>query len=74
MPGNATAEADFLVARAIDPRGEPVFSAIALRDCLLERSDLAVYWSLCGQLRTRTVELPPGAPIHGVSIDSGSAE
>ena len=40
----------------------------------LERSDLAVYWSLCGQLRTRTVELPPGTAIHGVSGDVDSAD
>jgi hypothetical protein len=40
----------------------------------LEPSVLAVYWSLCGQLRTRTVELPPGTPIHGVRIDTDSAE
>jgi hypothetical protein len=40
----------------------------------LERSDLAVYWSLCGQLRRHTVELPPATRIHGVGGDTDSAE
>ncbi|WP_326565906.1 T6SS immunity protein Tdi1 domain-containing protein [Amycolatopsis rhabdoformis] len=33
----------------------------------LEVSDLEVYWSICGQLRRRALNLPPGTVINGVT-------
>lgn len=33
----------------------------------LEITDLEVYWSLTGQLRVSTLDLPPGTPIQGVT-------
>jgi hypothetical protein len=33
----------------------------------LEITDLEVYWSLTGQLRVSTLDLPPGTPIQGAT-------
>jgi hypothetical protein len=35
----------------------------------LEVSDLDVYWTICGQLRQKTRNLPAGTPIRGVEIE-----
>jgi Domain of unknown function (DUF1851) len=34
----------------------------------LEVIDMEVYWSVCGQLRSGTLHLPPGTSVRGVSI------
>lgn len=35
----------------------------------LELSDLDVYWSICGQLRRGTLNLPPGTSVNQVASD-----
>jgi hypothetical protein len=37
----------------------------------LTRTDMGVYWSICGQLRNGTRNLPAGATISGVVIGEG---
>lgn len=35
----------------------------------LERTDMEVYWSICGELMAQTRDLPPGTPVGNVSIE-----
>jgi type VI secretion system (T6SS) immunity protein Tdi1 len=40
----------------------------------LELIDLAVYWTVCGQLRLGTLQMPAGTSIRAVSIREGSEQ
>ena len=35
----------------------------------LELSDFDVYWTICGQLRVKTFDLPLGTPVDGITLE-----